>query len=369
MVNDTDVFIAGAGPAGLAAAISAAAAGFSVEVADALLPPINKACGEGLMPDSVAVLSRLGVTLADSESYCFRGIRFVGQNHRADAFFPASPGRGIRRTVLSELMVARAASLGVRFHWQTTVRGLSENEVLLSNGRVRARWIIGADGHHSTIRRLADLDARNVRSRRIGLRQHFRIAPWCDMVEVYWGTHSEAYVTPVAKDEVCVAIISRRRPGPYAMELLEFPELCGRLRSAPPSDSVIGSATLDTKVKVVARDHIALIGDSSGSLDALTGEGLTLAFRQAEALTVSLRAGDLASYCRAHAAMCRLPHFMSTSMLLLDSSAVLRERALRAFSRRPEIFASMLRIHIGEKMPPLWGREGILSLGARVLLA
>jgi flavin-dependent dehydrogenase len=369
MVSDTDVFIAGAGPAGLAAAISAAAAGFSVNVADALRPPINKACGEGLMPDSIAVLSRLGVTLADSESYCFRGIRFVGEKHSADAFFPAGPGRGVRRTRLSELMVARAAALGVRFHWQTTVRGLVENEVVLSNGRIRARWIIGADGHHSTVRQLANLDARNVRSQRIGLRQHFRIAPWSEMVEVYWGTHSQAYVTPVAKDEVCVAIISRRRPGPYARELLEFPQLAERLQSAPESDSVIGSATLDTKVATVARGKVALIGDASGGVDALTGEGLALAFRQAEALTKSMREDDLTSYSRAHAVICRLPHFMSTSMLLLDRNKVLRERTLRAFARRPELFNSMLRIHIGEVMPPLWGREGILSLGARVLLA
>lgn len=369
MVNDADVFVAGAGPAGLAAAISAAAAGLSVEVADALHPPMNKACGEGLMPDSVAALSRMGVTLKDSESYCFRGIRFVGQQYTSDALFPGCPGRGVRRTHLSELMVVRALSLGVRFRWQSTVRGLNGNEVRLSNGSLRARWIIGADGHHSTVRHLAGLDARKIRSQRIGLRQHFRIAPWSELVEVYWGTHSQAYVTPVATDEVCVAIIGRRRPGPFATEMLEFPQLCERLKYALESDWVIGSATLDTKVASVARGNIALIGDSSGGVDALTGEGLALAFLQAEALTKSLLADDLEQYRKAHAAICRLPHFMSRSMLLLDRNAMLRERTLRAFSRRPELFSSMLNIHVGEKVPPWWGRDGVLDLGARVLLS
>ena len=57
--NSTDVFVIGGGPAGLAAAIAARQRGFDVLVADGAEPPIDKACGEGLLPDGLAALERL----------------------------------------------------------------------------------------------------------------------------------------------------------------------------------------------------------------------------------------------------------------------------------------------------------------------
>ena len=61
--SETDVFVVGGGPAGLASAIAARRNGFDVVIADSARPPIDKACGEGLMPDGVAALRRIGVEL------------------------------------------------------------------------------------------------------------------------------------------------------------------------------------------------------------------------------------------------------------------------------------------------------------------
>ena len=52
--RSTDVFVIGGGPAGLAAAIAARRRGLDVTVADCSVPPIDKACGEGIMPDGLA---------------------------------------------------------------------------------------------------------------------------------------------------------------------------------------------------------------------------------------------------------------------------------------------------------------------------
>jgi 2-polyprenyl-6-methoxyphenol hydroxylase-like FAD-dependent oxidoreductase len=75
--RDTDVLVVGARPAGLAAAIAARLQGLGVVVVDGARPPTDKACGEGLMPDGVAALERLGVVLGDDDVFPFHGIRFI----------------------------------------------------------------------------------------------------------------------------------------------------------------------------------------------------------------------------------------------------------------------------------------------------
>src|ERR1700745_3746488 len=120
-IFDTDVFVVGGGPAGLAAAVAARQHGLRVMVADRAQPPIDKACGEGLMPDSLEVLSRLGVSLRECETGSFYGIRFVGPECSAAATFPQGRGLGIRRVLLHELFVKRAQDRGVEMIWGARV--------------------------------------------------------------------------------------------------------------------------------------------------------------------------------------------------------------------------------------------------------
>src|SRR6266576_188957 len=130
-----DVLVVGGGPAGLASAIAAARQGLHVEVIDAMKPPIDKACGEGLMPDSLEALAAIGFTnldqtLSETENHRLRGIRFIGDQTSTnplttEAAFPQNPGRGIRRTVLHQILLDRAASLGVRFHWENSVQRIA----------------------------------------------------------------------------------------------------------------------------------------------------------------------------------------------------------------------------------------------------
>src|SRR5882724_9401437 len=102
MVTSSDVVVIGGGPAGLAAALALRAKGLDVLVADGMGPePIDKACGEGLMPDAVAALSRLGVA---AEGCAFTGIRFLGTGSQVEARFPHGSGLGVRRTTLHSSM-------------------------------------------------------------------------------------------------------------------------------------------------------------------------------------------------------------------------------------------------------------------------
>lgn len=368
-MNRADVFIAGAGPAGLAAAIAAASSGFSVIVADAVHPPLHKACGEGLMPDAIAALSKLGIDLESIPSHPFRGIRFLYESLSCEATFPTGHGRGMHRILLSEALLRKAEQLGVRFLWDNPVRGLGRNQVQLSDGFVTAKWIVGADGDNSTIRRLASFPKPAIYSQRIGLRRHFRVHPWTHFVEIHWSDSGQAYVTPTAANEVCIAIVSRRHNASFDSLLAQFSTLSKRLAHAEPLDLPRGCATLHSRVATVTKRNIALIGQASASVDALTGEGLALAFRQAVALADALRQNNRQHYQSEHTRILRLPAFMSRTLLLLDAHRPLRRHVLRAFHTHPDLFQSTLQIHVGGHMPPLAGSHGIVHLGAKILLA
>jgi flavin-dependent dehydrogenase len=366
--RDVDVFIAGAGPAGLASAIAAAGQGFHVEVADGRKPPIDKACGEGLMPDTLAALTQLGIDLdhpstqelLQSASHPLRGIRFIGGPSTSEATFPNGNGRGLHRPVLHQLLLDRAIALGVRFHWQTVVKNIHGHQIQTSKNTFRARWIVGADGHQSQIRAIAQLEKASTGRRRIALRQHFTITPWTDFVEVHWTNHAQAYVTPVSLTEVCVAFIASSKFAGIDHALKLFPSLQHRLALAHPSDAPRGAVTMSRRLRHVTSGNIALIGDASGSVDAITGEGLALCFRQALELAHALRVEDLNLYERAHARLHRLPHFMSRTMLMMDRSPAIMTRALATLQRKPDLFTHLLQVHIGHSRLRLMGTTGIL---------
>jgi flavin-dependent dehydrogenase len=378
-VFDTDVFVVGGGPAGLAAAIAARRHGLRVMVADRAHPPIDKACGEGLMPDSLEVLNRLGVSLECEPGECetgqgcemgiFHGIKFVGPECSAAAAFPQGHGLGIRRVLLQDIFVRHAERYGVEMLWGARVSAIGEQGVLVNGKKIQSRWVVGADGQNSRVRHWAGLAAGRGSTQRIGLRQHFQVQPWSDYVEIYWGSHGQAYVTPVGSNEVCVALISRQKFRSFDDSLKESPELAAHLKSARSTTRPRGALSISRKLKQVCRGNVALIGEASGSVDAITGEGLAMAFRQALALGPALAAGDLSAYAAAHSQINSLPEFMSRSMLLMDRSRWLRSHSLRAFARQPQIFGRMLAVHLGELPLRNFGAAGLLNLGWQLLVA
>ncbi len=343
----TDVFVIGGGPAGLAAAIAARERGFQVIVADGARPPIDKACGEGLLPDALGALRRLGVVIDESDGYAFRGVRFHDEVTSAEASIPGGHGIGIRRRVLHQRMVERARDCGVSFLWDTPVTGLSSAGVMVSGKQISAQWIIGADGSRSRLRRWSGLDENTRLDGRFAFRRHYQVRPWTDCMEVYWGKDSQAYVTPVGEEEVCVVIVSRRSQARVNESLREFPKLESRIGSAACTSAERGAITAMHRLKRVHGGKTALIGDASGSVDAITGEGLSLSFRQAVALADSLEAGDLSGYQREHRRIARRPMLMGNLMLLLDRRPVMRKRLLRALEMSPDLFGRMIAAHIG----------------------
>lgn len=374
MIEQTDVFVIGGGPAGLAAAIAARKKGFRVVVADGAQWPIEKACGEGLMPDSVAALRELGVNVGAGDGQVMRGVRFVGRESEAEARFPSECAIGMRRVALHSKLVEHAKSCGVELLWNTPVAGISADGVTLARGSagggafVRARWIVGADGIGSRVRTWAGLDAVTRRDCRYAVRRHYRMRPWSEFMEVHWGDRAQAYVTPVGTDEVCVVTISSDRGAKSITLAEEFPTLAQRLESAEVIGHERGAVTMMQKLRHVRRENVALVGDASGSVDAITGEGLSLGFRQAMALADALELGDLTKYEAIHRRLARRPALMGRLMLMLDGRPWLRERTIRAMAADARVFARLLAVHIGAASEAQLAATGAM-LGWRLVAA
>jgi flavin-dependent dehydrogenase len=382
---DTDVFVAGGGPAGLAAAIAARQAGLTVALADSARPPIDKACGEGVMPAGVAALRQLGITLPSQPANgsgapgfvpgqfaALRGMRFIECNGAIDAHFPHSTGCGVRRTVLHQLLVDRAAEVGVELHWGSRVtvhRDVRRQEVVVDGHTVRSRWLIGADGQNSRLRAQSGLDPVRGARRRFGFRCHYGVAPWSDFVEVHWSDRGQMYITPVATDQICVALLTAEPRLSFDEAMPHFPVVAERLRGAKRVSRMLGAVSVTQKLPLVWRGNLALIGEASGSVDAIAGEGLTVAFQQALALAEALAAGNLQPYQAAHRRIMGLPRFMTKLMLSMDRHANFRRRVLRAFSAEPSLFDRLLAIHIGAVSPFSFGARETVSLGWRLLTA
>jgi menaquinone-9 beta-reductase len=342
------VFVVGGGPAGLAAAIEARQKGLQVIVADGAAPPIEKACGEGMMPETLAALQGMGVELSAAEGQKFSGISFVQAGARVSAEFPQGAGMGLRRPILHERMVARAEECGVTFLWSTPVVGIDGDGVRLCRGKVQARWIVGADGLGSRVRRWSGLDGTHRRGRRFASRRHCRMRPWSKYMEIYWGRHAQAYVTPIEKEEVCVVVMAEVvEETSFDRALEEFPELRERLGAGQMSSRERGAVTLSRSLYNVQRGNVALVGDASGSVDAITGEGLRLGFRQASALAEAMVAGDLSRYERAHRALARRPKIMGDLMVWLGRHPRIRSRVIRTMQSRPELFERLMAAHVG----------------------
>lgn len=361
-----DLLVVGGGPAGLATAVRARLAGLAVTVLDRSRPPIDKACGEGLMPDAVARLREIGV---EPRGFPFRGIRYFDGELRAEGIFPQNGGLGVRRIELLDALVHRAEAVGVELRWGVKALGLAGDHLETDHGTFRARWIVGADGLRSQVRRWAGLDAGPGPHPRFGVRRHYAMAPWSDFVEVSWGPDCEAYVTPVAPDQVGVALLWSGEARGFDDLLARFPTLHARLAGVPVSSRDRGVGPLHQRVRGPAADPVALVGDAAGYLDAITGEGLAVALHESAALVEAILAGDLSRYTVAWRRINRLPDFMTSLVLALERRPRLRRRAIRALAAEPALFSRLLGIHARTLPARDLGVDGALRLAWRLVAA
>lgn len=304
-----DVLIAGGGVAGSALAILLGRRGFSVELLELGHFPREKPCGEGLMPAGVGVLKRLG--LAETVGGApFNGVRYHFGKHMAEGRFSDASGmpicgRGQRRKHLDRVLFeAAAATPGVRAHTGARVEGpLCENGrvtgALVEGEPLRARLVVAADGVNSRIRHGLGLDAESSR-KRFGIRVHYRLAkgqeqpPWVDVV---LASGHELYITPLPDHEVLVAVLTDIRHGgepiheTFQRWIFAQPLLASRLEGAEQISRPMCASWRARNASLGVAPGAILLGDAMGSIDPISGGGMTHALVTAELLAAYIQEG------------------------------------------------------------------------------
>jgi len=331
---DADLLIAGGGPGGLATALHARRQGLSVIVAEPRENPIDKACGEGLMPGGLAQLALLGV---DPAGMPLRGIAYVSEHRRAEARFRDAPGRGVRRTTLHAALASRAKEQDTEWI-STRITSVDQDAYGVTAAGVRAKWLVAADGLHSAVRRAVGIKAVAGTPRRYGVRWHYRVPAWSEFVEVYWSRWGEAYVTPVEPDLVGVAILSRERP-----ELAWFPRLANHLEGASRGQAR-GCGPMRQVVSRRVAGRVLLVGDAAGYEDALTGEGVSLAVKQAAAAVSAIVAGEPSSYEADWNRITREYRLLTRGLVLATAPRAIRPALVPACIVLPGVFKRAVHI-------------------------
>lgn len=336
-----DICVVGGGPTGLSAAIMASQAGFSVCLFEPKEGVIDKACGEGVMPTAIEILDEMGVK--PEYSHFFTGIRYLDDKNSVEGVFKEGAGRGIRRLALHEALLKRVKELPIEVI-PTRVQNITEHPEHIDIEDISARFVLVADGLHSSIRRKLGLELPPKRRARMGVRRHFQIKPWSSYVEVYWGENCECYVTPVSETQVGVAIIYYQDHAPKGADKFEqllklFPRLAEKIQSAPHSSHSRGAGPFEQRLSSPQKGRIMFVGDSSGYLDPITGEGIRLGLVSAQKAVALIQSNDWRQYHREHWKLLRKYWFLTDGLLRLRQVPFLRRAMIPVLKFFPKIFS------------------------------
>ena len=337
-MSDLDVLVVGGGPIGLAAAMEAHLGGLSVAICEPRPAPVDKACGEGLMPGAVRALDRLGI---HPPGLTFAGIRYVDGDLAVEHRFRTGRGLGVRRTELHGALASRVSDLDIEVIPERVAMITQDADGVSIPGGRRARWLFACDGLHSALRRRLGLDGRPHPIARFGLRRHFRVTPWTDLVEVHWTSAGEVYVTPVGDDLVGVAVLGTRGAD-YDAVVRQASALSPRLADAVPVSALRGAGPLWRRTRRRTCGRVLLVGDASGYVDALTGEGIRLGLAQARAAVAAVIAGRPADYERDWRRLSRDYRLLTSVLVGAAVRPAVRRKIVPLAVRLPRVYGAVV---------------------------
>ncbi|MEX2425720.1 MAG: NAD(P)/FAD-dependent oxidoreductase [Thermomicrobiaceae bacterium] len=294
-----DVIVVGGGPAGSSTAIRLARSGLNVTLLDRARFPREKACAEYCSPGVVDALEDLGALerIHTLDHRQLDGMQVVARGQRIPLEFERDrPGEnraiGIKRSILDEGLIHLAAETGVNILEETrAIRPAIEDGriagvVCKSGGTertIQARFVVVADGLHSTLVRALGLE-RTVRwPRRLGLVARFSGMPEPILHgQMHIGDGFYCGLSPVTATEANVSLVvplgskpGHQTSGDYFDETIrKLPGIDRLLGDAERISNVRGLGPMGKRVRKVSGRGYLLVGDAAGFFDPLTGEGI-----------------------------------------------------------------------------------------------
>lgn len=361
--RDADLAIVGAGPAGAAAALFAARSGRRVLIIDRARFPRDKPCGEGLMPPGRRILADLDIAgeVVRTGAQVLQGVVIGLAGRTVQAAFPnGETGLGVRRLRFDAALAERVSGdQGIEFFPGVAAERVEHSSDLRSLvttvGEVRARWVVVADGLRSGLRRQLGWTRGPAGPHRYGVVGHWRgDLPPDSWIRLSVERGFETYRAPVGPQESLVALLCDRAQMAVigtaladqyrARVLAAHPDL--EAADLDPSVSATGPFRYDATT--VAQGGIFLVGDASGFVDPVTGEGLASGLAQARALVRALdEPHPEVAYRRWHRRITKNPRRLTALLLYLLGSANRAARAMRGLQRAPAAATTLLGINCG----------------------
>jgi len=293
-----DVLIVGAGPAGIAAAITALRNGRSVLVVDRATFPRDKICGDGLTTAALRELDALGLDPATVPSWIDVDEALVRSPSGREVVFPFPDGAGLygavcRRRDLDLALVQHARSLGIEIIEGVAFTSLTEtpdhNLVVVDGvGTVQSNWVIAADGMWSAVRKAVGAAQPGYRGEWHAFRQYFRsVSPQAASQLVVWFEPDllpgYAWSFPLGDGSANVGF-GIQRGGSYSVpamaavwrDLLQRPHVREFLGPDAVAEGPHRAWPIPARVDAITLTHhrTLFVGDAAAATDPMTGEGI-----------------------------------------------------------------------------------------------
>jgi geranylgeranyl reductase family protein len=307
-----DVLVVGAGPSGIAAAITAQRAGLRVTVIDKATFPRDKCCGDGLTTGALRLLDRLGLPPSSVPSWTpCRDVTLRSPSGRTIELQLPDDGQFAAiatREDLDDALVRHARSMGVEVREATEFLGASSvasnhMHIDTSSGALDARVVIAADGMWSPVRKAVAPEERAYLGEWHAARQyaHNVTGPAARRLFVWFEPEllpGYAWSFPLqgGRANLGYGILrggSVRTAGSKAL----WQQILARdhVREALGADAVIEEKFMawpipaDVTHSSLTSGRVLFVGDAARATDVLTGEGI------GQALLSGMLAGEAAA--------------------------------------------------------------------------